>query len=233
MAWLSIGAEDNVLDRFFRCLLTAWEEVQPGIRESPAGLLLGAMAPDRDAVLSAFINVASGLPEHTVFVLDDYHLIADPAIHQALTFLLDHLPPPLHVVLVGRAEPPLPLARYRARDEVRQVRAADLQFLPDETADVLNELALTLAPAFRIRSAHVFGALADLELRVGRLRGAAAYWRKALAVIEDQARWASLPLPLIGWVSMRMGEILSQGLERAEVGGDVRALIAAYLLAAG
>jgi LuxR family maltose regulon positive regulatory protein len=111
-------------------------------------------------------------------------------------------------------------------------------------ASYLNVLDLTLTPVFRIRSAHVFGALADLELRLGRLRGAASYWRKALAVIQDRATWGSFPLPLIGWVYIRMGEILyewnelaavndhlSEGLERAELGGDVRAMIAGYLIA--
>jgi LuxR family maltose regulon positive regulatory protein len=90
----------------------------------------------------------------------------------------------------------------------------------------------------------VFGALADLELQQGRLRDAAAYWRKALARIQDRASWGSFPLPLIGWVYIRMGELLyewnelteawdhlSRGLERAELGGDVRALIAGYLVA--
>jgi LuxR family maltose regulon positive regulatory protein len=111
-------------------------------------------------------------------------------------------------------------------------------------ASYLNVLDLTLTPVFRIRSAHVFGALADLELQRGRLRDAAAYWRKALAVIRDRTTWGSFPLPMIGWVYIRMGEILyewneleavnehlSEGVERAELGGDVRAMIAAYLLA--
>jgi LuxR family maltose regulon positive regulatory protein len=581
VVWLLIGTEDNDIERFLRCLLTAWEQVQPGIRESPVGMLLGGMSPDREAVLAAFINAVNDVAEHLVFVLDDYHLIDDPSIHQALTFLLDHLPPKLHVVLAGRAEPSLPLARYRAKGELLELRAADLRFSLDETADFvkeigldlsynevirlqaqlegwivglqlvgltlqrglvgpgnllisgrhrfiadylnedvlaqlpeatrqfllqtsildrlcgslcdavrgienetlniekspaqtdhaqfsmfnsqfileqleranlflmplddnrvwfryhslfadflhaelnrhhsdqvvqlhrraarwylahdlpelafrhavdgddvelvielaeqyvplklacgefklverwltsipeawysshpmlgiaqvafllfigaydagarsldrveqrlvvaesedrqwqlarvtavrcfiacfendlaaaetfadqglrdlpeddlayradiyhalgdtyrgngrweqarasyLNVLDLTFTPVFRIRSAHVFGALADLELRLGRLRGAAAYWRKALAVIQDRATWGSFPLPLIGWVYIRMGEILyewneldaandhlSQGLERAELGGDVRALIAGYLLA--
>ena len=130
VAWLSLGEEDNDLERFFRYLLAAWENVQPGVRESPLGLLLGAMAPDREAVLSAFINVANEVPDHMVFVLDDYHLIDDPSIHAALTFLLDHLPPTLHFVLAGRAEPPLPLARYRARQELLELRTEDLHFLP-------------------------------------------------------------------------------------------------------
>ena len=102
VAWLSLDEEDNDPDRFFRYLLAAWETVHPGIRESPLGLLLGALEPDRDAVLSAFINVANDLPDHTVFVLDDVHLIEDTAIYEALTFLLDHLPPRLHFVLAGR-----------------------------------------------------------------------------------------------------------------------------------
>ena len=114
VAWLSLDEEDND-PTGFRYLLAAWETVHPGIRESPLGLLLGALEPDRDAVLSAFINVANDLPDHTVFVLDDVHLIEDTAIHEALTFLLDHLPPTLHFVLAGRDEPAAagPLSRPR------------------------------------------------------------------------------------------------------------------------
>jgi LuxR family maltose regulon positive regulatory protein len=92
--------------------------------------------------------------------------------------------------------------------------------------------------------AHVYGALADLELRRGRLRAADGYWQKALESVEDQDNWGRLPLPVIGWVYLRMGELLyernrladawdylARGLERAELGGDVRALIAGYLTA--
>jgi LuxR family maltose regulon positive regulatory protein len=138
VAWLSLDEEDNDPDRFFRYLLAAWETVHPGIRVSPLGLLLGALEPDRDAVLSAFINVANELPEHTIFVLDDLHLIRDAAIYEALTFLLDHLPPTLHFVLAGRAEPALPLARYRARQELLELRTGDLNFRVEETAAFLN-----------------------------------------------------------------------------------------------
>lgn len=146
VAWLSLDEEDNDVARFFRYLLEAWEEVQPGLRESRVGLLLGDMVPDMEAVLSAFINVADHVPEQTVFILDDYHLIDDTSIHQALTFLLDHLPPDLHFVLAGRGEPPLPLARYRARHELLEFWAEDLQFLPEETTDFFNEMGLDLAP---------------------------------------------------------------------------------------
>ncbi|MGH2614761.1 MAG: LuxR C-terminal-related transcriptional regulator [Thermomicrobiales bacterium] len=140
IAWLSLGEEDNDPDRFFRYLLTAWEAVQPGVRDSPLGLLLGAMEPDREAVLTALINVANTVSDELVFVLDDYHLIHDPSVHSALAFLLDHLPPTLHFVLAGRGDPPLPLARYRARRELLELRTEDLQFRQPETADLLNRL---------------------------------------------------------------------------------------------
>jgi LuxR family maltose regulon positive regulatory protein len=96
VAWLSISEEDNDLERFLRNLLTAWEQAQPALRESPSGLLLDAVFAGSEADLAAFINAANEIPDHTVFVVDDYHLIDDPSIHQALTFLLDHLPPMLH-----------------------------------------------------------------------------------------------------------------------------------------
>jgi LuxR family maltose regulon positive regulatory protein len=145
VAWLSLSEEDNDLDRFLRYLLAVWQEVQPGVRESPLALLLGSWLPDSEAALSAFINIANDASNYAVFVLDDYHLIEDPTIHQALTFLLDHLPPTLHFVLVGRAEPPLPLARYRARYELLEFRAEELQFLLEETADFLSQMRLELS----------------------------------------------------------------------------------------
>ncbi len=140
VAWLSLSADDNDPERFFRYILAAWEPIQPGAGESRFGLLLGALSPQADAVVSAFVNLAAELPDHAVLVLDDYHLIAEPAIHRALAFLLDHLPPNLHIVMIGRADPPLPLARYRARQELLELRAEDLRFGLDETTDFLNDL---------------------------------------------------------------------------------------------
>jgi LuxR family transcriptional regulator, maltose regulon positive regulatory protein len=166
IAWLSIDEEDNDVERFFRYLLTAWEAVQPGVMESQLGMLLGAIMPNRDSILSAFINLASDVPDHVVFVLDDYHLIENSSIHQALTFLLDHLPPTLHFILAGRAEPPLPLARYRARQELLELQAEDLQFLQEEAANFLNEtmgLDLSQDEVARLQ-AQLEGWIAGLQL---------------------------------------------------------------------
>jgi LuxR family maltose regulon positive regulatory protein len=140
VAWLSLGADENDPDRFFRYLLAAWEEVQPGLRQSSLGLLLGAADPDREAVLTALLNVANALPTPIALVLDDFHVIDEPAIHAALTFLLDHLPPTLHIVIAGRREPPLPLARYRARGEARDMGPEDLRFAGEETHAFLRHM---------------------------------------------------------------------------------------------
>ena len=109
------------------------------------------------------------------------------------------------------------------------------------------EYALELVgdPAYFLRSTHIYGGLADLELRQGSLKRASSYWNKALAVIEGRELWGQLPLPLIGWVYIRMGEIhyewnelqyaadkIEEGLQRAELSGDVQGRIAGYLLTA-
>ncbi len=146
VAWFSIDAEDNDFARFFRYLLAAWAQVEPSVTQSRLGLLLGSIDPDHDAVLTAWLNVANDVSQHTVFVLDDYHLIEDPAIHRAVEFLLDHLPPRLHVVLAARGEPPLPLARYRARQQLLDIGIQDLRLQPDEAADLLARMNIHLAP---------------------------------------------------------------------------------------
>ena len=137
-AWLSLGEEDNHLERFLRYVFRAWEQVQPAIRESALGVMLEGSMPEVQAVLAAFINQANEAPGHIVLVLDDYHLVEEASIHQALAYLLDHLPQSLHFALSSRTDPPLPLPRYRARAEMLELRAAELQFLPEETEHYIN-----------------------------------------------------------------------------------------------
>lgn len=182
VAWLSLGEEDNDLERFLRYLLAAWEEAQPGVMESPPGLLLGAMMPDVEAVLPAVVNLASDMPGPVVLVLDDCHLIDDASIHRALTFLLDHLPPSLHFVLAGREEPPLPIARYRARGELLELRAEDLRFLPEETVGFFGsvaELDLSHDDVMALQT-QVEGWIAGLQLAALSLRRPAETGRRAV-----------------------------------------------------
>jgi len=140
VAWVSLGEEDNNLQRFLRYLVQAWQVIRPEIGESRLHLLLATQETPSEAVLAAFINAASEVEEHTVFVLDDYHLIHDAAIHDALTFLLDHLPPALHFALAARGEPALPVARYRARQQLLELGPEELKLGVDESDAFLNEL---------------------------------------------------------------------------------------------
>src|SRR5262249_54154190 len=100
---------------------------------STAALLQSSRMPPSDTLLAAFLKdlITFG---NTLLVLDDYHVIATPAIHQALTFLIDHLPPQVHLVIATREDPPLPLARWRARGQLNELRAAELRFTVDEAA---------------------------------------------------------------------------------------------------
>jgi LuxR family maltose regulon positive regulatory protein len=103
-------------------------------------MLLGSMMPDIDAVLAELINEATRIDGSMVVVIDDVHVITDPEVHRALTFILDNSPSSLHVVLAGRDVPPLPVARYRARQELFELRADDLKFTPEECEVLLNRV---------------------------------------------------------------------------------------------
>ena len=138
VAWLSLAGDDNDVEPFLRHLVSAWDAVHPGITETPVGLLLGATSPDVDAVLTAFVAVATESDEHTVFVLDDGHRVESEPVYRALATLIEHLPPTLHVVVADRGEPPLPLARYRARGELLEFGSDGLCFREEETRAFLE-----------------------------------------------------------------------------------------------
>jgi hypothetical protein len=149
MTWLSLDAGDNDPTRFWAYVIAALQQVQAGLGET-AGTMLRAsppQSPPLEATLTVLINEISASPTPLVLVLDDYHVIEAPAIHDALAFLLDHAPPPLHLVIATRADPPLPLSRLRGRDQLTELRTADLRFTPDEAASFLNQvMGLGLTP---------------------------------------------------------------------------------------
>ncbi|MFN2202337.1 MAG: LuxR C-terminal-related transcriptional regulator [Caldilineaceae bacterium] len=138
LAWVSLGAEDNEPERFLRLLYVALEAVRPEVRDSDLDLVLGGLSPDPEVALLAFIETVSEATDHFVLILDDYHLITNPHIHEALTTLVDGLPPTIHIVVAGRGEPSLPLARYRARNQVLEFLPEELKFTPEETGEFLN-----------------------------------------------------------------------------------------------
>src|ERR687885_1809985 len=140
VAWLSLDQSDTQPAVFWTYLIAALQTVVPGLGASALPLLQSPQPPPIETVLAAVLNELSAIPNDVVLVLDDYHVIDTRDVHDGMAFLLDHLPPRLHLVIASRADPPLPLARLRARGELVEIRAADLRFLPDEAAAYLNEV---------------------------------------------------------------------------------------------
>jgi LuxR family maltose regulon positive regulatory protein len=136
-AWLSLDAGDNDAASFWAHLIAALQAVAPGLGAS-AVTLLESGQPPIEAVLPPLLNELNAVPNDIVLVLDDYHAIDARDIQDGISFLLEHLPPQVHLVIATRADPALPLARLRARGELVEIRAADLRFTPDEAAAYLN-----------------------------------------------------------------------------------------------
>ena len=137
--WYAISPDDNDQVRFLRYLLRAWSEAQPEVQGSPVDTLLGSISPDVEEVLAALVNTAAEIDSHAAIVLDDYHLVSEPAIHQSIEFLIERLPGTLHLIAGCRAEPPLSLARLRARGQLLELRTPDLAFQDDESDRFLRE----------------------------------------------------------------------------------------------
>ncbi len=137
--WVSLDAGDNDPVRFWRYTLTAGRAFGGTSGRSALTMLRASQPLAFETILTPFINDLNRLPQRCVLVLEDYHLIVSPAIHAALTFLIDHLPVTMHIVLMTRTEPPLPLARWRARGELNEFTAADLRFSLDEVSAFLAQ----------------------------------------------------------------------------------------------
>jgi LuxR family maltose regulon positive regulatory protein len=137
VAWLSLDRRDNDPALFWTYVVTALQTAVPGFGDA-ALQLLASSPPPIDAVLATLLNDLDGLPTDLLLVLDDYHLVETPEVHEGMTFILEHQPPQLRLVLATRADPPLPLAQLRARGRLVEVRAADLRFTAEEAAAYLN-----------------------------------------------------------------------------------------------
>src|SRR6266508_6315455 len=138
VAWLSLDGDDNDPVRFWRYIIAAVDRVHKGIGEHTLSLFNALAQPTSNAVVTALVNELAALPDELVLIIDNYHLIESQAVHDSLTFLLDHLSPGMHVVISSRSDPPIPLARFRARGQLAELRAADLRFTLEESAALLQ-----------------------------------------------------------------------------------------------
>jgi LuxR family maltose regulon positive regulatory protein len=139
-AWLSLDRGDNDPVSFWTYVVAALRTVAPGVGTHELALLAAPQPPPIHLVLTTLLNDLGTTGDDLVLVLDDYHLIDSLEVQEAMAFLLDRMPPRLHLVIASRADPSVPLARLRARGELVEIRAAELRFRPEEAASYLTEV---------------------------------------------------------------------------------------------
>lgn len=139
VGWVSLDAGDNDPAQFWAYFITALDKLQPGIGTTPLSLLQSSSSASIETVLGGLVNALSTMSRDITLVLDDYHVIETHAIHNALTFLLDHLPRQLHLIIASRIDPPLPLSRLRVRGQLTEIRADDLRFTLEEATTFFND----------------------------------------------------------------------------------------------
>ncbi|MEO1209352.1 MAG: LuxR C-terminal-related transcriptional regulator [Cyanobacteria bacterium J06638_20] len=139
VAWVSLDQSDNDPAFFWTYLITALQNIQPGLGERSLSLLQSPQPPPIESVLMTLLNELTAVEVDFVLILDDYHVIETQAIHGGIGFLLSHLPPQMHLIIASRADPPLSLARLRSHGELTELRVSDLRFTPDEAAAFLNQ----------------------------------------------------------------------------------------------
>jgi LuxR family maltose regulon positive regulatory protein len=140
IAWLSLDEGDSDPVRFWDYFVAALQTLQPGCGEKILPMLHSSQPPPAELMLTALINELSVVKSEYVFVLDDYHLIGLQEIHNGITYLVEHLPARVHVIITARADPPLPLARFRGKGIMAEISTDDLRFTREDTASLLKEL---------------------------------------------------------------------------------------------
>ena len=173
VAWLSLDNGDNDPYRFLSYLIEAMESIQEDIGAEARQIMQSAELVPVHIILASLINNLSNVTEPYVFVLDDYQFITEHAVHDAIAYLLDYLPPHLHLVIATRADPPLQLGRLRAHGQMLELRTQDLRFTRKETTAFLNEvMRLGLSEEdVEALEAHTEGWVVGLQMAALSLRG--------------------------------------------------------------
>ncbi|MDP2950159.1 MAG: LuxR C-terminal-related transcriptional regulator [Chloroflexota bacterium] len=136
--WISLDEDDNDPVRFLTYVVAALNDVQEGVGSAALTMLRSPLPPPTKAVLTSLLNDLASVPGDLILVLDDYHAISAPAVHDAVAFLLGNLPPQMHFVIATRSDPPLPLSRLRARDQLVEIRGPEFPFTLEEAETFLN-----------------------------------------------------------------------------------------------
>ncbi len=172
-AWLSLDEGENDLTRFLTYLVTALQTIASTIGEGVLAVLQSPQPASTEIILTALLNEIATIQNDFVLILDDYHVIDDPSVDKALTFLLEHMPPQMHVLITTREDPNLPLSRLRARRQLTELRATDLRFTPSEAAEFLNQVMNLDLSAEHITALEIRteGWIAGLQLAAISMQG--------------------------------------------------------------
>jgi LuxR family maltose regulon positive regulatory protein len=174
VGWLSLDEGDSDPTRFLAYFVAALRTVAPQLGEEVLQALQASQSqPPTESILTALLNEITTIPDPFLLVLDDYHAIESRAVDEALTFVVEHLPPRMHLVITTREDPALPIPRLRVRRQLTEVRAADLRFTPSEAAEFLNQvMGLQLsAEDIAALEARTEGWIAGLQLAALSMRG--------------------------------------------------------------
>jgi len=173
IAWLSLDEGDNDLTRFLSYLIAALQTIKAGLGESLLPMFQSTQLPQTETILTALLNEMNAIAQDFILVLDDYHAIDSKPVDETLAYLLEHQPPQMHMVIATREDPALPLARSRARGQLAELRAADLQFTPAEATEFLNrEMGLNLsAEDISALESRTEGWIAGLQLAALSMQG--------------------------------------------------------------
>ena len=172
-AWLSLDEGDSDPTRFLSYLVAALQTIAPNIGEGVLGALRSPQPPPTGSTLTNLLNEIAAVEDDFVLVLDDYHVVDARAVDDTFAFLLEHLPPQMHLIIATREDPQLPLARLRARGQLTEVRAADLRFTPSEAAEFLKGvMGLNLSEEdIAALETRTEGWIAGLQLAALSMRG--------------------------------------------------------------
>jgi LuxR family maltose regulon positive regulatory protein len=172
-AWLSLDEGDNNLQRFLTYFVAALQTIVANLGQATLAMLQSPQLPPTESLLTALLNDIASVPDHFTLVIDDYHVIDARSLDYAITFLLERLPPHMHMVIATREDPHLPLARLRVRDQLTELRVADLRFTPAEAAAFLTQvmgLALSSDDIAALET-RTEGWIAGLQLAAISLQG--------------------------------------------------------------
>ncbi len=173
VAWLTLDKDDNDPIYFFSYVIGALQRVKENIGHTAMNMLRSPQSPPLESILISLINDIIAISKDFAFVLDDYHLVENNQIHRMISFLLEHLPQRMHLIIAARADPPLLLARLRSQNQLTEIRATDLFFTAEETSRLFNErMKLGLSTdEINMLESRTEGWIAGLQLLALSLQG--------------------------------------------------------------